>query len=174
MTKRKATSKVSTAVIAVINETVERVVKRMLEEKRASPYDCYKQTIKRIKALPVLKERIADNTARLESPVQEKSKSIVRFTAAGVRADPEDMLEAIEQTLRAHIAADQAEVDEVYKALNTVSGDYYFPVVYDAFILGKKDEDLAEHLSCDISTIRRNRKRLVNIIAIRLYGVLAE
>lgn len=174
MSKPKAPRKASPAVIAIIEETVERVIKRMLAEKRASPDDCYKQTIKRIKAIPVLQERIADNTARLECPVQEKSKSIVRFSASGVRSDPEEMYDAIMCTLEAHIAADQEEVDEMMKALNTISNDYYYPVVYDAFILHRTDESLAQELCCDLSTVRRNRRRLVTILSIRLYGVFAE
>ena len=172
--KEEAQHKVPKEVLAAIEEAIKKTVLRMIAEKNASPFDCYKQTIKRIKAVPILQERIADNMARLESPIQEKSKSIIRFTAAGVRADPEEMLEAIEMTLRAHIAADQAEVDEIMKVLSTIEHDYYYPVVYEAFIQGKTDEALSQQLACDVSTVRRNRKRLVNILSVRLYGALAE
>lgn len=159
--------------LAIIEETAKRTVLTMLEEKQSRPDDCYKQTIKRLRALPILKERIADNQARLEGPLQHKSGSIVRYTASGVRADPDEMLEATRQTLAAHIAADQDEVDEVTRALEVVSDDYYFLTVYDGYIEKKSDADIAEVLHCDESTVRRNRGRLTRIIAVRLYGKYA-
>lgn len=156
--------------MAAIEEAVRLTVLRMLEEKNSRPDDCYKQTIKRLRALPILKERIADNKARLDGPLQHKSGSIVKYTASGVRADPDEMLEATRQTLAAHIAADQDEVDEVTRALSTVSSDYYFLAVYDSYVEKKSDAEIADVLHCDESTVRRNRGRLTRIIAVRLYG----
>ena len=102
-----------------------------------------------------------------------KSKSIVRFSASGVRVDPEEMLEAVRRSVEAHIAADQEEIDAVTSALGCVKDDYYYPAVYDGLVFHKTDAELAEMLYCDESTIRRNRSRLIHIIAIRLYGVEA-
>jgi DNA-directed RNA polymerase specialized sigma24 family protein len=148
----------------------------MMAQRDTMPEDCYKQTVKRLKSLPILQERIADNRARLGENgnlMPDKSKSIVRFSASGVRADPEEMLEAVVQTVKAHIAADQEEVDELMRALGSVSQDAYFPAIYDSYILKKPDMEIAEHLHCDESTVRRNRGRLTRIIAVRLYGKYA-
>lgn len=169
----KSAKVVTDEIRAVIDEAVKRAVLQLMNERKAMPDDCYKQTIRRLKALPVLQERIADNKARLAGPMQNKSTSIVRYTASGVRADPEEMLEAMRQTMAAHIAADEAEVEEVTTAMNSVSEDAYFPALYDSFILRKGDDDIAEQLHCDKTTVYRHRKRLTRIVALRLYGAAA-
>lgn len=169
----KSKKPVSAEVAAIIEETVKQTMLRMMAERNAMPDDCYKQTIKRLKAIPILQERVADNQARLDGPLQEKSISIVKYSASGVRADPEEMLEAMRQSLAAHIAADQEEISIVMTALEYVKNDYYYRAVYDSFILRKSDAEIAEVLYCDESTIRRNRGRLTHIIAIRLYGKFA-
>ena len=164
------------AVLAVIEETAKQVAQTMYAERNRIPDNCYKQTIKRIKALPILMERVEDNRARLGEDgnlMPGKSKSIVRFSASGVRADPEEMLEAVRRSVEAHLAADQEEIDLVTRALEYVKEDLYYPAVYGGLVLHKTDEQLAEELYCDESTVRRNRSRLIRIIAVRLYGVEA-
>ena len=173
MSKRTA---VSPAVMAVIEEAVKKAVSAMYAERDSRPDNCYKQTIKRIRALPILQERVEDYRARLGENgnlMPGKSKSIVRFSASGVRADPEEMLEAVRKTTEAHLAADQEEIDIVTAAITCVQEDFYYPTVYDGLVQHKSDAELAEQLYCDESTVRRNRSRLIRIIAIRLYGVEA-
>ncbi len=172
----KNRNEVSPAVMAVIEETVKKAFETMYAARDFRPDNCYKQTIKRIKALPILRERVEEYSARLGENgnlMPGKSKSIVRFSASGVRADPEEMLEAVRRTMEAHLAADQEEIDTVTTALSCVQDDFYFPAVYDGLVLHKSDIELAEQLYCDESTIRRNRSRLIRIIAVRLYGVEA-
>lgn len=169
----KNEKQITPEVMSIIEEAIKKTAALMIAEKNAQPDDCYKQTIKRMRAIPILKERIRDNTARLDGPLQGKSTSIVRYSADGVRADPEEMLEAVRRSLSAHIEADRAEVDEVETAMAYIGSDYYFPAVYDSYILGKSDAEIAEQLHCEDSTVRRNRGRLTRIIAVRLYGVLA-
>jgi hypothetical protein len=172
----KEKKRVPDAVLAVIEETAKKVAAQMYAERNLRPDNCYKQTIKRIKLLPILQERVEDNRARLGEDgnlMPGKSKSIVRFSASGVRADPEEMLEAVRRTTEAHLAADQMEIDTVTTAMESVSSDYYYKTVYDGLVLHKSDAQLAEELFCDESTIRRNRSRLIRIISVRLYGVEA-
>lgn len=177
MSKSKKTVKpISPAIMAVIEETVKKTVAAMIAERDAVPDNCYKQTIKRIKLLPVLRERVEEYRERLGENgnlMPGKSKSIVRFSASGVRADPEEMLEAVRQTVEAHLAADQEEIDIVTAAMACVQDDFYYPTVYEGLVEHKSDAELAEMLYCDESTIRRNRSRLIRVIAVRLYGVEA-
>lgn len=162
----------------LIETAVRAGIQAALVEKMTSPADdAYKQTVRRLEAVTILQDRIADNQARLEGlkeeGVQGKSKSIVRFSASGVRADPMEMFEAVLADLEAHIAADTEEVETVMRAMTTVQGDYYYKTVYDRYIDGKQDSEIAKDLFCDESTVRRNRGRLVHRIAIRLYGAVA-
>ena len=162
----------------LIEASVQAGIKAMLVEKINTPSDdAYKQTLRRLEAVTILQERIADNKARLEGlkedGVQGKSKSIVRFTASGVRVDPMEMYDAVLADMEAHIAADTEEVETVLCALASVQNDYYYKTVYDRFMDGKPDAEIAQELFCDESTVRRNRGRLVHRIAIRLYGAVA-
>lgn len=161
----------------IIEAAVRAGLQAMFEEKRNAPDDAYKATLRRLDAMKILQERIADNTARLEGlkedGVQGKSKSIVRFSAAGVRLDPMEMYDAVLADLEAHIAADTEEVETVMRALNSVQKDYYFDTVYGKYVDGIPDEDIAKKLFCDDSTVRRHRGRLIHQIAVYLYGTRA-
>ena len=164
------------AVVTVINEAVKRAVTAAWAERDRRKEDCCKQTVRRIRALPILRERVAANRARLSEDgdlIPGRSKSIVRFTASGCRVNPEEMLEAVRQSVEAHIAADQQEIDAVTAAMDCVKEDFYFPVLTDGLAGDKTEAQLAEALFCDESTVRRNRSRLIRVVAIRLYGVEA-
>ena len=171
-----------------MNSRLERIIKDTerkqaeVEElrKKGLNDNAYKSTIHRLDAIPDLKKRIEKNRAKLETALatgqgQGHSTSIVRYhPGSGVRVDPEEAYDALVQDLQARIDMDTAEVKEVTEALETVKNDYYYETVYDRFVLGNKDDDdIALSLSCDASTVRRNRKRLIRRIAILLYGVEA-
>lgn len=169
-------SKVTPQIKEAIDAAVRAAMAAMLAEKKP-PDDAYKQTLRRLDAVKTLQARIHDNKERLiglkEDGIQGKSKSIVRFSASGVRADPAEMYEAILADLEAHIAADTEEVETVTRALESVQKDYYYDTVYAKFMEDMTDEDIAQKLFCDDSTVRRHRGRLVHQIAIYLYGVQA-
>ena len=101
------------------------------------------------------------------------SKSIVRFTRSGVRLSPDEIMEALVQDMTAAIAADEHEVETIADALRTIESDLYFQTVEGRFIHGKTDDEIAEAIACDPSTVRRNRGRLVRKVAVWLYGVQA-
>lgn len=164
--------------LSIIDEAVKRTVTALHEERRHAADDAYKQTMRRLKALPIIKERLEENKARLEGmradgALPGVSKSIIRYSAAGLRVDPEEMYEAACLTLEAHIAADQLEVEEVAAAMKTVQQEAYYAVIYDYYVKNMSDLEIAEKLFCDESTVRRRRSQLVHRIAIRLYGAYA-
>ena len=172
------TNSVSPKIAAVINEAVERAVAAMRVSQVDNAKSIYKQTERRLYALPHLLEKAVEDAARLEEmqdsgAVQGKSRSIVRFTAGGVRVDPEEMFEAVMNDLQARMAADRQEIDTVQKALKSIERDTYYPAVPARYFDGKADWEVAEEMRCDERTVRRNRSRLVRVIAIRLYGVEA-
>ena len=168
----------SQKILSLIDESVKRTMTAMIAERSMQTNDAYKQTLARLDALEAISARLEDNKAKLEAmreegQLQGKSKSIIRFSAPGLRADPQEMFEAVCQSLEAYIAADQQEVDEMEKALEYISNDQYYPVISERYFNGKTDEEIAGILYCDDSTVRRNRSRLVHRLSIRLYGVQA-
>lgn len=62
------------------------------------------------------------------------------------------------------------EVARINDAVNTVNGDFYYDIIPLKYRDRKSDEYIAEVLNCDPTTVRRNKKRLVERISICLYG----
>ncbi|MEG1777135.1 MAG: hypothetical protein RR367_11520 [Clostridia bacterium] len=167
----------SPQLLLAIDEAVKRAVSAVRVAQIDDTRNLYRQTERRLYAFHHLREKVMMDSCRLadmkEGYQQNKSKSIVRFSASGIRTDPEEMYEAIERDLAARIASDQQEIDEVMSAVKGVEGDSYYRTVPARYFEGSRDWEVAAELHCDDSTVRRNRARLVRIIAIRLYGVAA-
>ena len=163
--------------LSVINVAVERAVAATRTAQATEAKDIYKQTERRLYAYPHLLEKVQDDIARLtdlEAGItQDHSISIVRFSPSGVRADPEEMYEALLCDMRARLARDQQEVETIQKALRGIERDAYFAAVPARYFDGRADWEVAEELHCDESTVRRNRSRLVRIVSIRLFGSIA-
>lgn len=159
-------------------ENVESIIKQAVEAGRISAertaHDAFKATEKRLYALPVLRLKIEDDKERLQEIRQYgprgKSKDIVRFQKHGVRLSPEEILEAIVIDLEATIAADEYEVETLEKALRIIERDSYYRTVTGRYVEDLSDEQVAAEIPCDTSTVWRNRKRLVQRVAIWLYG----
>jgi len=146
----------------------------LTEEGKETPYQL---TVKRLYAFPILKERILDNEEQLMEletlgldALRHHDGSIVRMLRPGMRIDPEEAHNTQLAYLRGRIAADEMEVRQVQRALNNVCGAPYCAVVDCKYFQHMTDEETAEKLCCDPSTVRRNRLRLVRRIALRLYG----
>ena len=139
--------------------------------------DAYKDTEKRLHAYPILLAKLDDDKEQLQEltthGARERSKSLVRFTRTTTRLSPDEILAALIQDLTATIAADQYEADTIAGALQTIEHDPYYAVIAGRFIDKQTDEDIAEQIHCDPSTVRRNRGRLIRALAVRLYGVKA-
>lgn len=166
------------AIKGIVDQAIRAAIEAMKIEKDSFVDEAYTKTKQRLRALPIILDRLEENRARLammekENALQGKSKSIIRFTAHGQRVDPLEALEAVKQDLAAHIAADEFEVEQIENALHFFQGDPYYCTVYDHYFNGATDDDLAERLFCDASTIRRHRGTLIHKIAIRLYGAFA-
>lgn len=157
---------------------IENIIKLAVEAGRVSAErsskDAYKATERRLYALPVLRRKLADDKERLEEIRQygprERSKSITRFIKSGVRLSPEEIFEAVVMDMEATIAADQYEIDAMEKALDVIKDDDYYLTVTGRYLEDLPDEQVAELIPCDTSTVWRNRKRLVQRIAVWLYG----
>lgn len=159
-------------------QELEEIIKRAVEAGRISAErsakDAYKATERRLYALPILRRKIADDKERLEEirkyGPRGRSKSITRFTKSGVRLSPEEIFEAVVMDMEATIAADQYEIDAMEKALSVIKDDEYYMTVIGRYLEDLPDERVAELIPCDTSTVWRNRKRLVQRMAVWLYG----
>ena len=158
----------------VINKAIARAVEagRISAERTAK--DAFKATERRLYALPILRQRLEDNRERLaeleEYGPRGRSKSITRFQKSGVRLSPDEIYDAIHADMVATIDADEYEIADMERALAVVADDEYYQTVTGRYFEKLPDEQVAELIPCDTSTVWRNRKRLVQQIAVWLYG----
>ena len=95
------------------------------------------------------------------------------MSKSGVRLTPEEIFEAAVIDLEATIAADEYEIEAMERALATIEKDDYYLTVTGRYIDDLPDERVAELIPCDTTTVWRNRKRLVQRLAVWLYGAEA-
>lgn len=147
-------------------------VGRMVAARTAK--DAFKATERRLCAIPDLREKLKDDEEELEKArrngLKERSYSVPRF---GVKLPPEEIMEAVIIDLEAAIAATSHELEAMDKALTSIRDDPYYLAVDGKYIQRMIDEEIAEKIHCDPTTVWRNRKRLVQRVAVRLYGVEA-
>ena len=169
--------KISSRERTLINEAVNIAFQAGRLQASSTAKDTYKATEKRLYALPVLERKIEkDKEMLLEmqtNGARERRKSIVRLQRSGYRVSPEEMLDVIIGDLEATIAADEHEVETMRRALSEISGDQYYKTITGKYIDGKSDEEVAEDIPCEATTVWRHRKRLVQRLAVLLYGSAA-
>jgi DNA-directed RNA polymerase specialized sigma24 family protein len=157
-----------------IETIIEKAVNAGLKAGRREAEDIYKATEKRLYALPVLEKRIKDNQQRLvELQTQgspRRSKDIRRLSRPGMRLSPDEILEVLIADVEAAIAKDEYEVETIKKALENIKDDPYYLTVEGRYFEQISDDEIAKKIHCDTTTVWRQRKRLVQTIAVWLYG----
>ena len=159
-------------------ENVKDIIKMAVEAGRISAErtakNAFAATERRLYAYPTLQQKVADDKERLAElrkyGPRSRSKSITRFSKNGVRLSPDEIFDAVVMDMEATIAADEYEVEAVTRALSIIADDDYYLTVIGRYIKNLSDEDVAAQISCDTSTVWRNRKRLVQRLSVWLYG----
>lgn len=163
---------------------IEEIIKKAVNEGIAAGYSLkqqevknyYKQAEKRLYAYPGLKsgiEAYQDEINDLKKyGLPERDKSIV-YMPSGSRLGSDDLLEARIRDLNYKIQCNKREIKEIDDALKLIKDDDWYMIIEYKYFQSKKDDEIAELLTCDESTVRRNKKRLVNKIVVRLYGAVA-
>ena len=164
-----------------IEKIIQRAVQAGIEAGRAQAEktvkDAYRATERRLYALPVLLKKVEDAKEKLQELEQhglrKRSRDIIRFSRSGWRFSHDEILEALKLDIEASIAADEHEIETLKKALKQIENDTYYLAVKGKYLDGLSDDEIAQAISCDPSTVRRNRGRLVRILAVWLYGAEA-
>jgi hypothetical protein len=84
------------------------------------------------------------------------------------------MLEAILQERKARIAADEEEISTLESALSYVQNDPWYDCLAAKYFGRMEDEDIARDMNCSANYVWQNRRRLVQEIAVLLYGSSAS
>lgn len=136
---------------AIIQETVDADHLTATRQ----PKDSYRATERRLFSLPLLLIKQADDLAQIQKLQQERHN-----------------MDATE--LAAEIDRDRKEIATIEKALAAIKCDKYYQVIIGRYIEGRSDGEIAAAIRCDLTTVWRNRKRLVQRLAVRLYGTTAS
>lgn len=139
--------------------------------------DMYVRTENRLYSHPFLRAHIDELKDEFEElsvlgvdALKESSRSLVQLIRPGMRLEPEEVHEAQLRNLRVKIAANEREHKRVELALQTVRDDPYYLAIELKYFQNQKEPAIAERLCCDPATVRRNIKRLVNAMTVRLCG----
>lgn len=98
------------------------------------------------------------------------SPELVRSVEARLYALPE-LCERVETAAGIEAVLLNLEISRLKAALSSISNDPYYPLIPAKYFSRATDKTAAVLASCDKSTLWRNRKRLLEALALRLYGV---
>lgn len=108
-----------------------------------------------------------------ENGLPKKSKSITSFAGGdGMRDNKMEQELIIEQieSIEKSIVVTLRFIKIIDDALDKLKDDKYFDVIPMKYFEGKTYEEIATIMEKDVSTISRNRNRLINELKIRLFS----
>ena len=121
-------------------------------------------------------EAIKDKYLQIETiqteGIPKKSSSISSFSSQPIyefKSDADKAEEKIE-CLEQSIQTTKNFIKVIDAAVIALKGDPYFEIIRLKYFEGQTREEIAEHFEVDVSTISRNKNRLINILQIRLFS----
>lgn len=146
--------------------------KKLLEEAETRLYQ-YKTLCTRIDGM---KQDIAALESMNYNALLRTSGSIVRVSGRKHKEhrDPTDRFDAQIGFLESRVEMFEKEVRALRKALDTVRDDPYYLSIEYKYFMRTIEEYACQQMRCSISTLRRNRKRLLHIIVDVLYGMRTD
>lgn len=104
--------------------------------------------------------------------LRERSKSIIVLSGnSGINSD--SMLEKIEDKINSiteSIVVTKRFINIIDSALMKIKNDDYYKLIVLKYFEGKTHEEIAEICGKDVSTITRNKNRLINKLKITLFS----
>ena len=79
---------------------------------------------------------------------------------------PEEKIEMIEFS----ISTTRNFIRIIDDAVAMLKDDYYYDLIRLRYFEGRTREEIAEHFDCDVTTVNRNKNRLINLLQIRLFS----
>ena len=146
--------------------------KKLLEEAETRLYQYPKLTAR----IDEMKQEIAALERMDYDALLRTSGSIVRATGRKHkrRRDPTDRFDAQIDFLESRVEMFEKEVRALRKALDAVCDDPYYLAIEYKYFMRTIEEYACQQMQCSISTLRRNRQRLLNTIVDVLYGTEKE
>lgn len=145
-----------------------------LSEKGSEKENYRDKTIKKLKAYPILQNNIKEYEKDLEDIYKEEfgSSPAVHIAQGYYCSDLtiDEIRRAEALKIEVKIERDMRIIKEMDRALAEIKDDYYAPIIKSIYFDKLEADDIAQTLHCDRATVYRNKNRLLNILAIKLYG----
>lgn len=117
-----------------------------------------------------LKDEIDDLNSAGALGTPEHSMSVALAVRPGMRITREEAWEKQLELLERRAQSTKREIGRVKRALAYIESDEYYRIIPEHYMRQKTFEELAEMLNCSVATVYRNHKRLLSILAARMYG----
>ena len=163
-----------------INKTSQKTAKEVVEQLKKqsmlkSSMNFYKRTEIVLYNYETLKKAVEQKEEDIkyieENGLPERSKSIVFYSTSGGNVSAGDRYVELIEKYRVEKAETERDLARIDNALDKVRNDKYFKIVELKYLdqEAKTDEEIAEILEKDRTTITRNRSRLINSIKTILF-----
>lgn len=158
----------------IIRETVQEIMREFISKPLTNDKDYRKETVKKLKAYPVLKNNIKEFEKDIQDIQKEEfgSSPAVHIAQAwwGAELTIDEIRHAECLKIQKKIDRDERVIDEVNRALKEIEDNCYAPIIPLYFFENRKVQEIAEILHCDVKTIYANKKKLIDILILKFYG----
>lgn len=175
----------------ILNDNVKKTVEKTIDNKAIivadviierlrssnmlrSEMSYYRKVEVLLSTLSTLKEAVKQKDEEIKElqkyGIPQKSKSIVCYSSASGTAQGDRYLE-LEEKYRAEKKETERDIKRIENALEKIKEDKYFRIIELKYLKEESstDEQIAEILEKDRTTIIRNKKRLINKLKVILF-----
>lgn len=162
----------------LINETVNKMISELKKEKmiKTTEFTAHKKTEQLLYLYPNFKSGIKlkeEKIFEIETEgMQMKSRSITTFSGiSGGEFESElDKKENKLNELRESIFLTKKVIGLMEWALETIEGDKHYDIIPLKYWEGKSHEEIAEVLGFEVSTITKNKNRLIGKLKVTMFS----
>lgn len=150
----------------VINELQERNLIKKVK-------DSYKNTEYLLNNFDLLNKSISDMKLQIEDlktyGIRKSGKAAVVVSQNMVKVDEDTIIEQRISELKQAIHRTKSVINSINHILQDLKSDKYYQIIDLKYFKKLSHEEIAEMLECDVSTVSRNRNRLINLIKVRIF-----
>lgn len=170
------------SVLDIISAAVERAVKATAAQPRGER-NYFRIMERLLHNYPAIKRILADKEAYTKIELVEKSKSVVGMNYQATRQGKEAIIESLERERETEYDITTSQFRELDRVVREFESRREFPAIRLYYFMEHLDgspreeaatwEDVAEELDIEEKTARRWRNKIVNDMAVCLFGIQA-
>lgn len=162
----------------VANNIIENVIAINTPKKNIASDFYRKETVKKLKSYPILKQNIEEFKKDLEDIKKENFETVPAIHIVSpnnnidkyLNNDLEErrLIESIK--IRKSMLRDIRATKEIERAMEAIKDEPYNKIIEMQYFNNMSVDNIASELNCDTKTIYRNRIKLIDILTIKFFG----